>query len=105
MGGKDDRDREVEERRLGPADAGCGRVDDEHLTSSGLDDVLDSLGAAPIRREHEHVSSTVKDLVAGSGLAFHDRGPYELKGIPGEWRLYAVDASSEVDRERSVSPG
>jgi class 3 adenylate cyclase len=36
------------------------------------------------------VSSTVKDLVAGSGIAFEDRGPHELKGIPGEWRLYAV---------------
>jgi pimeloyl-ACP methyl ester carboxylesterase len=37
------------------------------------------------------VSSTVKDLVAGSGLAFEDRGEHELKGIPGKWRLYAVD--------------
>jgi pimeloyl-ACP methyl ester carboxylesterase len=37
------------------------------------------------------VSSTVKDLVAGSGLAFEDRGAHELKGIPGEWRLYAVE--------------
>jgi class 3 adenylate cyclase len=36
------------------------------------------------------VSSTVKDLVAGSGLSFSDRGTAELKGVPGEWRLYAV---------------
>ena len=36
------------------------------------------------------VSSTVKDLVAGSGIGFEDRGQHELKGIPGEWRLYAV---------------
>jgi class 3 adenylate cyclase len=36
------------------------------------------------------VSSTVKDLVAGSGIAFDDRGKHELKGIPGEWGLYAV---------------
>jgi pimeloyl-ACP methyl ester carboxylesterase/class 3 adenylate cyclase len=36
------------------------------------------------------VSSTVKDLVAGSGLEFADRGPHVLKGVPGEWRLYAV---------------
>jgi pimeloyl-ACP methyl ester carboxylesterase len=35
-------------------------------------------------------SSTVKDLVAGSGLEFEDRGSHELKGVPGEWRLYAV---------------
>jgi class 3 adenylate cyclase len=38
------------------------------------------------------VSSTVKDLVAGSGLEFEDRGAHELKGVPGEWRLYAVVA-------------
>jgi class 3 adenylate cyclase len=37
------------------------------------------------------VSSTVRDLVAGSGIAFTDRGVATLKGIPGEWRLYAVD--------------
>ena len=36
------------------------------------------------------VSQTVKDLVAGSGLEFDDRGTRELKGLPGEWRLYAV---------------
>ncbi len=36
------------------------------------------------------VSSTVKDLVVGSGLEFADRGPQPLKGVPGEWRLYAV---------------
>jgi len=36
------------------------------------------------------VSSTVKDLVAGSGITFVDRGPQVLKGIPGEWRLFAV---------------
>jgi class 3 adenylate cyclase len=36
------------------------------------------------------VSSTVKDLVAGSGLEFRERGAAELKGVPGEWRLYAV---------------
>lgn len=36
------------------------------------------------------VSSTVKDLVAGSGLEFEERGTHELKGVPGEWRLYAV---------------
>lgn len=36
------------------------------------------------------VSSTVKDLVAGSGFAFDERGEHELKGVPGSWRLYAV---------------
>jgi len=38
------------------------------------------------------VSSTVKDLVAGSGLAFEDRGEHKLKGVPGSWRLYAVES-------------
>lgn len=37
------------------------------------------------------VSSTVKDLVAGSGITFKERGLHVLKGIPGEWRLFAVD--------------
>jgi pimeloyl-ACP methyl ester carboxylesterase len=36
------------------------------------------------------VSSTVKDLTPGSGIEFEDRGEHELKGVPGEWRLYAV---------------
>ena len=36
------------------------------------------------------VSQTVKDLVAGSGISFEDRGLAELKGVPGQWRLYAV---------------
>jgi class 3 adenylate cyclase/pimeloyl-ACP methyl ester carboxylesterase len=43
------------------------------------------------------VSSTVKDLVAGSELEFEARGVHELKGIPGEWRLYAV-RDPESDR-------
>jgi class 3 adenylate cyclase len=38
------------------------------------------------------VSSTVKDLVAGSGIAFSDRGSHALKGIPDEWRLFAVES-------------
>jgi pimeloyl-ACP methyl ester carboxylesterase/class 3 adenylate cyclase len=37
------------------------------------------------------VSSTVKDLVAGSGIAFQERASVELKGVPGEWRLYSVE--------------
>ena len=36
------------------------------------------------------VSSTVKDLVVGSGLDFSERGAHELKGVPGEWRLFSV---------------
>ena len=36
------------------------------------------------------VSQTVRDLVTGSGLEFDDRGSHELKGVPGEWRLYSL---------------
>jgi class 3 adenylate cyclase len=36
------------------------------------------------------VSNTVKDLVAGSGLVFEDRGGHDLKGVPGRWRLFSV---------------
>jgi class 3 adenylate cyclase len=36
------------------------------------------------------VSSTVKDLMAGSGIQFEDRGAHQLKGVPGEWRVFAV---------------
>jgi pimeloyl-ACP methyl ester carboxylesterase len=39
------------------------------------------------------VSSTVKDLVAGSGLAFESRGVHALKGVPGEWPLFRVAAA------------
>jgi class 3 adenylate cyclase len=38
------------------------------------------------------VSSTVKDLVAGSGIEFADRGEHELQGVPGSWHLYAVES-------------
>ena len=37
-------------------------------------------------------SSTVRDLVVGSGIAFADRGTHVLKGVPGEWHLQAVSA-------------
>jgi class 3 adenylate cyclase len=39
------------------------------------------------------VSSTLHDLVIGSGLEFEDRGAHELKGVPGEWRLFTVSSS------------
>jgi hypothetical protein len=47
-------------------------------------------GPAQIGRGARMVSSTVKDLVAGSGIKFADHGLHTLKGVPGEWRLFAV---------------
>lgn len=43
-------------------------------------------------------SSTVRDLVVGSGIDFEDRGRHELKGVPGEWQLFSVaeDAAALV---------
>jgi class 3 adenylate cyclase len=38
------------------------------------------------------VSSTVKDLVVGSGIEFQDRGSHELKGVPGSWHLFRVES-------------
>lgn len=47
--------------------------------------------AALAGRSEVLVSRTVVDLVAGSGLSFVDRGEHELKGVPGTWRLFAVE--------------
>jgi class 3 adenylate cyclase/pimeloyl-ACP methyl ester carboxylesterase len=46
--------------------------------------------AAKAQPKEVLVSSTVKDLVAGSEIDFQDRGEHELKGVPGRWRLFAV---------------
>jgi pimeloyl-ACP methyl ester carboxylesterase len=43
------------------------------------------------------VSSTVRDLVAGSGLSFESRGEHELKGVPGAWQLYSAAAPEQAD--------
>ncbi len=52
--------------------------------------------AATARPGEILVTSTVRDLVAGSGLDFADRGTSELKGVPGTWRLYAVAATAST---------
>jgi class 3 adenylate cyclase len=43
------------------------------------------------------VSSTVKDLVAGSPLRFQDRGVAELKGVPGRWQIYAAEPDAAAE--------
>jgi len=40
------------------------------------------------------VSSTLRDLVIGSGLEFDDRGAHQLRGVPGEWHLFTVASLS-----------
>jgi class 3 adenylate cyclase len=46
--------------------------------------------AAAARPQEVLVSGTVRDLVAGSGIRFEDRGRHALKGMPGDWQLFAV---------------
>jgi len=55
--------------------------------------VVASAGASEVL-----VSSTVKDLVVGSGIKFKDRGVHKLKGVPDEWRLYLVESSRQRKR-------
>jgi pimeloyl-ACP methyl ester carboxylesterase/class 3 adenylate cyclase len=57
---------------------------------AGISVALGARVASKARPGEVLVSQTVKDLVAGSGIVFDDRGAAELKGVPGEWRLYAV---------------
>ncbi len=57
---------------------------------SGLAVHIGSRVAAMARPGEVLVSNTVKDLVAGSQIAFHDRGEHVLKGVPGSWRLFTA---------------
>lgn len=58
----------------------------------GLAVVVGSRISAAAEAGEVLVSATVKDLVAGSNIVFQDRGERKLKGVPGEWRLYAVES-------------
>jgi class 3 adenylate cyclase len=75
------------EVRLGLHTGECERLGDK---LSGIAVPVGARVAAVAQPGEVLVSSTVKDLVAGSGIEFEDRGTHELKGVPGEWRLYAV---------------
>jgi class 3 adenylate cyclase len=50
------------------------------------------------------VSSTLRDLVIGSGLEFEDRGAHELKGVPGAWHLFAVTSAERRVAAEVISP-
>ena len=49
-------------------------------------------------------SATVKDLVVGSGLEFEDRGAHVLRGVPGEWTLYAITGDAERPSMATAAP-
>ena len=75
--------------------AGCHTGEIE-VTGAGVRGIAVHIGArvAALAGPGEIlVSNIVKDLVAGSGLVFVDRGEHELKGVPGVWRLYAAQLS------------
>ncbi len=66
------------------------------LAETGVEGLAVHLGArisALAAADEVLVSSTVKDLVVGSGIEFVDRGSFELKGVPGEWRVHVVVAA------------
>jgi ketosteroid isomerase-like protein len=59
-------------------------------------------GFAVVPEEYMGSGDTVKDLVVGSGISFSDRGARELKGVPGEWRLFAVEEVEASPSSRLV---
>jgi class 3 adenylate cyclase len=75
------------EVRIGLHTGECEIADDK---VAGITVVIGSRIASIAGASEVLVSRTVRDLVAGSGLVFEDRGEQELKGVPEAWRLYAV---------------
>jgi class 3 adenylate cyclase len=71
----------------------AGEVEYDDTTMSGIT-VFTGVRIMAVARPGEVlVSSTVKELVAGSGITFTDRGTHTLKQLPGEWRLFAPDVA------------
>ena len=66
------------------------------LSETGIEGLAVHLGAriaALAEIDEVLVSSTVKDLVVGSGIEFAEHGTHELKGVPGEWHVYLVTSA------------
>src|SRR6266478_1361016 len=76
------------ETRIGLHTGECERIDDK---VAGIAVHTGARVMAKAEPGEILVSSTVKDLVAGSGLDFREHGTHALKGLPGEWRLFAVE--------------
>jgi class 3 adenylate cyclase len=79
------------EIRAGLHTGECERIDNK---VGGIAVNIGARVAAEAGPSEVLVSSTVKDLVAGSGIQFRERGVAELKGVPGEWRLFAVESAA-----------
>ena len=67
-----------------------GEVETIDAKAGGMAVIIGARISASAGGSEVRASSTVKDLVAGSGLAFADAGEHELKGVPDLWRLYRV---------------
>lgn len=79
--------------RVGVHTGECEVLDDKY---SGIAVHIGARVASAAEPGHVLVTSTVKDLVVGSGIQFEDTGPHTLKGVPGEWRLYHA-----IERDRN----
>ena len=73
----------------------AGEVEYDDRTMSGITVFMGILITAVAQPGEVLVSNTVKELVAGSGITFTDRGTHILKGLPGEWRLFTPDVPEE----------
>jgi class 3 adenylate cyclase len=82
--------------RIGIHTGECERVIDK---VGGLGVVIGARVGGLAKPGEILVSRTVTDLVVGSEMRFQQRGKHELKGVPGEWELYAVE-QDQVVRER-----
>jgi class 3 adenylate cyclase len=69
----------------------AGEVESDDRTMSGITVFTGILITGAAQPGEILVSNTVKELVAGSGITFMDRGTHVLKGLPGEWRLFTPD--------------
>ncbi len=74
-------------RLMGRVTGECALTDD---SVTGIAVHIGARVAALAEADEVLVSSTVKDLVAGSGLKFGDRGAHRLKGVADDWRLFVV---------------
>ena len=68
-----------------------GEVEGRDGTISGIAVNVGARVAALAKPLEILTSGTVKDLVAGSAIRFQDRGTHTLKGVPDQWRLFAID--------------
>jgi class 3 adenylate cyclase/pimeloyl-ACP methyl ester carboxylesterase len=83
-----------------------GELERDGLNVTGLNVHIGARVGAAAGPGEVLVSRTVRDLVVGSGLSFADRGEHELKGVPGQWELFAVtpagDQAVSVPAEKSM---